>query len=109
MPKSPLVRGNIKPVNHTTRAEQMRHLNIAAAISEIRHGFHPWTCLVELDNLAGQLRCRVVDISGRCIISELCLSSTDVVEPSKLSEAIQQVRAKLQRDGFALEDWKPRW
>ena len=87
----------------------MLQLNIAAAIWEIRHAFQPWTCLVEIDDLARKVRCRVVDISGTSTLSELCLSAADVVEPSKLGEAIQQVRAKLQGDGFALEDWKPRW
>jgi len=87
----------------------MPQLNIADAIWEIRHGFQPLTCVVAIDDLTRELHCQIVDIRGKSIITELRLSSTDVVEPSKLRDAIQRTRAKPQGDGFVLEHWRPRW
>ncbi len=88
---------------------QMNYLNLDIAIAAIRHGFVPWTCIVEVSGLEKGLQCQILDIAGKPIADAFWLNSTDVVHPRKLRSAIEQTRAKLQKEGFALEPWKPRW
>jgi len=89
--------------------DEMNHLNLDTAISAIRRGFAPWACIVEVSGFKIELQCKIVDVSGTPIIDAFRLSAAEVVDPRKLREAIEQTRAKLQNDGFALAPWTPRW
>jgi len=87
----------------------MNHLNLDKAIAAIRYGFVPWSCVVEVSGFQNGLQCQIVDIAGKAILDAFWLSSTEVVDPRALRGAIHQMRANLQKEGFALEPWNPRW
>ena len=87
----------------------MNNLNLDTAIAAIRYGFFPWACLVEVSGFQRELQCQIVDIGGRAIVEAFWLSTTEVVDPRKLRSVIEQTRENLQKKGFELEPWKPRW
>ena len=87
----------------------MIRLNIDTAIAAIRHGFIPWACTVEVSGFEKRLQCQIIDIGGKPIIDAFWLASTDVVDPIKLRGAIEQTRTQLEKAGFALAPWNPRW
>ena len=89
--------------------DQMNNLNLDTAIAAIRYGFVPWACVVEFSGIRREIQCRIVDIGGNALVDAFWLSSTEVVDPRKLRSAIEQTRDNLQKKGFALEPWKPRW
>ena len=88
---------------------QMVRLDMGAAIEAIREGFAPWGCIAEVYGFQKRLRCRIVDIGGNPIIDDFCLSSPDLLEPTKLRDAIHQTRVRLEEKGIVLQPWKPRW
>lgn len=83
--------------------------NVDTAIEAIRRGFAPWGCIVHVYGFEKTLGCRIVDFQGHPIIPDLRLCSSDLTEPSRLCNVIDQTRARLEEKGFALQLAEDRW
>ena len=88
----------------------MNHsLNIDIAIDAIRHGFEPLVCTIEIHDFENQIDFRVLGPDCKPVARVLGVSVCDVTDPEKLRAEIQQVRAWVERKGFHLETWEPRF
>jgi hypothetical protein len=78
-------------------------------IQSMRNAFAPWGCVVKVYGFEKRLRCRIVDLSEQPIVDDFYLSAPDTVEPDRLREAIQLMRARIEEKGFAVQPWEPQW
>src|SRR5690242_540880 len=80
--------------------------DIDVAIQAIHDAFAPWGCIVHVYGFAKRLRCKIVDFSGKPILDDFFLSALDMVEPHRFGEAIQLMRASIEKKGFAVQPWQ---
>jgi len=90
---------------YAERGRLGERMRIGKAICLIRDAFDPLICLVRVYDRDTKVRFHIFDEQAKPIVSVDGLSIRELLNTSRLSNAIREARIRLEKKGFTLKPW----